>query len=336
MKASLKIIAPIVLLLVVAMTIGWRLLATDEKRPNAVTLFGNIEIRDAQLTFKEQERITAVLVDEGDRVSKGQVLARLDTDRIKKQIQEAEAMVAAQSEVVKRLENGTRQEEIKRMKAQVAASRARFRNEQQRLQRLAETAATGATSQQRLDDVRASVDVAQAQLAADQQAFKLALAGPRQEEIQEARARLGARQDALELLQIRLRDLTLRSPADGVIRSRLMEPGEMATPLTPVLTLALSDPKWVRAYIPEPDLGRIAPGMAATLTSDAFPDEDFDGWIGSISPVAEFTPRSVETTDLRTKLVYEVRAFVKDPDNRLRLGAPMTVTVDRQSTGKPS
>jgi HlyD family secretion protein len=334
MKRARKIIIPVVLLVTIAMTVGWRLQATREDQPNGLTLFGNVEIRDAQLAFKEPERITRVLVDEGDRVTEGQVLATLDTDRLKAQIEEAKAAIEAQSEVVKRLENGTRKEEIEQAQAQVAASDARYRNEKQRLQRLQETTATGATSRQDYDDVRARVEVEQAQLQADRQALKLALAGPRQEDIQEAKAQLKARQDALGLLRIRLQDLTLRSPADGIIRSRMMEPGEMASPATPVLTLALTDPKWVRAYIPEPDLGRIAPGMRATVTSDAFSKKGFGGWIGSISPVAEFTPRSVETTDLRTKLVYEVRVHVDDPDDQLRLGIPVTVTIDRQS-GEP-
>jgi len=330
MKRARKIIIPIVLLVTIAMTVGWRIHATREDQPNGVTLFGNVEIRDAQLAFKEQERITKVLVDEGDRVTEGQILATLDTDRLKTQIEEAKSAVEAQSEVVKRLENGTRKEEIEQAQAQVTASDARYRNEKQRLQRLQETTATGATSRQDYDDARARVEVERAQLQADRQALKLSLAGPRQEDIKEARAQLKARQDSLGLLQIRLQDLTLRSPADGIIRSRMMEPGEMASPATPVLTLALTDPKWVRAYIPEPDLGRIAPGMRATVSSDAFSQKEFDGWIGSISPAAEFTPRNVETTDLRTKLVYEVRVYVNDPDDQLRLGVPVTVTVNRQ------
>jgi HlyD family secretion protein len=108
-----------------------------------------------------------------------------------------------------------------------------------------------------------------------------------------------------------------------------MEPGEMASPNLPVVTLALTDPKWVRAYVPEPDLGRINLGMKAKILSDSFPDQSFEGWIGFISPVAEFTPKTVETEDLRTKLVYEVRVFVHDSEDLLRLGMPVTVVVDR-------
>jgi HlyD family secretion protein len=110
----------------------------------------------------------------------------------------------------------------------------------------------------------------------------------------------------------------------------------MASPSRPVVTLALTDPKWVRAYVPEPYLGRINLGMKARILSDSFPDQTFDGWIGFISPVAEFTPKTVETEDLRTKLVYEVRVFVHDSKDMLRLGMPTTVIVERNASADVS
>jgi len=99
----------------------------------------------------------------------------------------------------------------------------------------------------------------------------------------------------------------------------------MASPQKPVFSLAITDPKWVRAYVSEPDLGQVHPGMAASAAVDSFPERRFDGWVGFISPVAEFTPKTVQTEELRTSLVYEVRVFVKDPSDVLRLGLPATV-----------
>jgi HlyD family secretion protein len=124
-----------------------------------------------------------------------------------------------------------------------------------------------------------------------------------------------------------LADTQLYAPASGVIQDRLLEPGDMATPQTPVFTLALDDPVWVRAYLPEPLLGKAALGMKAWITTDGFPGKRFKGWVGFISPVAEFTPKSVETTQLRSQLVYRVRIFACNPDHRLRLGMPATVTI---------
>jgi HlyD family secretion protein len=107
----------------------------------------------------------------------------------------------------------------------------------------------------------------------------------------------------------------------------------MASPQRPVYSLAITDPKWVRAYVSEPDLGKVQHGMAAWVVVDSFPNRRFDGWIGFISPVAEFTPKTVQTEELRTSLVYEVRVFVKDPSDELRLGMPATVHVsDEEQT----
>ena len=104
-----------------------------------------------------------------------------------------------------------------------------------------------------------------------------------------------------------------------------------SSPERPVFTLALTDPKWVRAWVPEPDLGRIALGMRATIRSDSFGGRTYEGRVGFISPVAEFTPKSVETRELRTRLVYQVRVIVEDPADELRLGMPVTVDVNGSS-----
>jgi HlyD family secretion protein len=90
----------------------------------------------------------------------------------------------------------------------------------------------------------------------------------------------------------------------------------------------LTDPKWVRVYVPEPELGLVKLGLKANVYSDSYPNRPFDGWVGFVSPVAEFTPKSVETEDLRPHLVYETRVFLRDPDDQLRLGMPVSVTIE--------
>jgi len=99
----------------------------------------------------------------------------------------------------------------------------------------------------------------------------------------------------------------------------------MAFPQTPVLTLAFTDPVWVRAYLPESILGRVKPGIVATIHSDSYPDKTYTGWVGYISPTAEFTPKTVQTPELRTRLVYSIRVFACNPEDELRLGMPVTV-----------
>ena len=173
--------------------------------------------------------------------------------------------------------------------------------------------------QQDVDDAKAALDVAQAQLAVNEKALELAVIGPRKEDIAQNEAQLRANEAQLALLRQQLVDAQLFAPLDAVIRTRILEPGDMASPQKPVFSLAITDPKWVRAYVSEPDLGKVHPGMSAIVMVDSFPKRRFEGWIGFVSPVAEFTPKTVQTEELRTSLVYEVRVFVKDPSDELRL-----------------
>jgi HlyD family secretion protein len=112
---------------------------------------------------------------------------------------------------------------------------------------------------------------------------------------------------------------------DATVRTRVLEPGDMATPQRPVLTLAITDPKWVRVYVDEVNLGRVRPGMTASVMVDSFPNRSFSGRVGFVSSVAEFTPKNIETAELRSNLVYEVRVLVSDSQDELRLGMPATV-----------
>jgi HlyD family secretion protein len=311
----------------IAAGVAWRLMQR-ERAPTHLTLYGDVDLRQVQLSFNNSERIAAVLVQEGDRVRQGQLLARLDTARLEPQLAQAEAQVAAQLQVVKRLRSGSRPEEIAQARANLQAAKADLTNARQQYERwksAAEISAGRAVRQQDVDNARTAVQVAEARLAVVQKTLDLAIAGPRREEINENEARLKASEAQASVLRQQLKDAQLIAPVDAVIRTRLMEPGEMASPQRPVFSLAITDPKWVRAFISEPDLGKIKPGMPAAIVVDSFPGRRFDGWIGFISPVAEFTPKTVQTEELRTSLVYEVRVFVKDPSDELRLGMPASV-----------
>lgn len=205
-----------------------------------------------------------------------------------------------------------------------------------RLQGLASVTSGRAISQQDLDDAASNARVARAELEVRRKALQLAQAGPRDEDIAEAQALLQSSQASLNLLRYKLTQAELKAPQAAVVRSRLLEVGDMASPQRPAYTLAITDPKWIRVYINETQLGRIAPGMSAAVTTDSYPDQPIAGRIGYISSVAEFTPKTVQTEDLRTSLVYEVRVRVEDPQNRLRLGMPATVHIDVEPVGSAS
>ncbi len=329
----------ILLILVIAAGGGfaWWWFSHDGNGNGPLALYGNVDLRQVDLAFTDSGRIAEVLGDEGARVKQGQVLARLDTSRIEPQVAQAEANVAAQAAAVEKLHNGNRPEDIAQSEASVDAARASAHNADLSYQRLLTlgNSASGSPSvtQSQIDSAKATMDSDNAELEVKQQALILSKAGSRKEDIAQAEAQLKSTQAQLALLRQQLDDAALTAPADGVIRSRLLEPGEMASSTKPVFSIAILTPKWVRAYISEPDLPKVAPGAAATVTVDG-DARTFSGHIGFISSVAEFTPHAIQTAELRTSLVYEVRVLVDDPDDVLRLGMPATIHLTGEPTQK--
>lgn len=304
---------------------------SDDRRsgdPSApLTLYGNVDIREVQLAFQDAGRIRTLPVDEGARVSVGQVVAELDPTRYQLELQRLNGEVAAQTQVLARLRQGSRPQEVARARAAAASARASLADAETQLARKQQLRTTNRISVQEVDTARTRVETLQANLRAAEEEVSLVVEGPRTEDIAAAEASLAALEAARDLAAQRLEDTRLLAPASGVIRNRILEPGAMAAPGAPVFTLALTDPLWVRAYINEPDLGLVHEGMRAEVRTDTLPDKAYQGWVGFISSTAEFTPKTVETTELRTKLVYRARIFVCDPQQELRLGMPVTVTL---------
>ena len=334
------VVGIIVLAVIAVLTIGvllGRLWENSKKDPNKLVLFGNVDLRQVELAFNNSERIGEVLVEEGDKVARGQVLARLDTSRLKPKVAAAESEVDAQRAVVQRLHNGSRPEEIAQARANVALAQADQLNadlQWKRLTALAGLTTGRAISQQDIDSAKAALDMAQARLAVAQKGLDLSTIGPRTEDIAQGEALLRYNQTQLDILRQELADAELLSPCDAVVRSRLLEPGEMISPQRPVFDLSISDPKWIRTYVSEPDLGRVHTGMKTSISTDSFPGRTLPGWVGFISSVAEFTPKAVQTEDLRPGLVYEIRVFVKDPQDEMRLGMPATVSLELAPTAQ--
>ncbi|MBE2276403.1 MAG: efflux RND transporter periplasmic adaptor subunit [Rhodobacteraceae bacterium] len=321
----------IVVIVVAAVAVlagGWYLWtqrqATDT---GGLVFYGNVDIRQVALAFDGSGRIAGLRAEEGDAVTAGSVIGLLDTRSLELQAEAQEAAVDAQRQTVLKLRNGPRPEEVEQARAQVASSEASFAFAQQELDRVTRLQASrsGAASQQSVDQALAEAKAAEAAVNQTRAALALIEAGSRSEDIAIAEAQLRTAEVQLQLLRHQIDQGQLRAPDDGVIRSRLREPGDMVTSASPVFSLALIRPKWVRIYVSEPDLGRVQPGMAARVETDSFPGQPVAGKVGYISSVAEFTPKTVQTEELRTSLVYEVHVVVEDVDNRLRLGQPVTV-----------
>jgi HlyD family secretion protein len=310
-----------------AILAGWKFAHQDDDAPKPLVLHGNVDLRQVDLPFNAQQRVAEMLVSEGDRVTANQVIARLETERLTASLEEIEARIQSQQAVIERLDNGTRPEEIAQARAKVEAAEVELANAQRDYERKKKLLALHGVSESGFDKATTLRDTLQARLSVQKSELALAIAGPRDEDRAEARASLASLVAQRALRQRELADAELRSPVNGIVRNRILEPGEMASPSLPAVTVAVTDPKWVRAYVSEPDLGKAKPGSAAAITVDAYPGREFHGWIGYISPVSEFTPKNVETTELRTALMYEVRVFFNDPNDDLRLGMPATITL---------
>jgi HlyD family secretion protein len=255
---------------------GFYLLRARPQAAETLTLYGNVDIREVKPAFNSSGQITAMHVQEGAVVKKGELLATLDDTRYAASLAQA--------------------------KATMEAAGITYANHEVNYRRLAKLAETNAASIQTRDDAKAAFEAARA-------TYEAAIA-------------------AVALAQRQFDDTRLYAPSDGTVESRILQPGDMASPSTPVFTIALPSPLWVRTYVPEREVGRVRLGLATTISTDSYPGRVYHGWIGFISPAAEFTPKTVETPELRTALVYQMRVYVCDAQGELRLGMPATVHIN--------
>jgi HlyD family secretion protein len=300
---------------------------SDDPQP----FFGSVDVRDVSVGFRVSGRITEVLVDEGSTVQAGQVLARLDAEPYRRMRDESLATRDAAAARLALLVKGYNPEAVARARAQLDAARATLSNAEKNHDRLGELRASGSSSQSALDEAEAAHAQAAANARAAEQEYKQLRKGYRSEEIAEARANLAKADAAYSRVQLQLDDTELKAPADGVVQTRAIEPGSMVEAGGAGLVIANRDDTWVRAYVSEPALGQTVPGARVAVYTDSRPDQPYQGRIGSVSPRAEFTPRTVETTDLRTSLVYRVRVLIDQPDAALRQGMPVTVRLMKRA-----
>lgn len=288
-------------------------------------IYGNVDIREVSLAFRVAGRLSEIKVDEGAKVKQGDVLAVLDTAPLSNSLHGAEAAVAALSARNALLHEGYRAEDKAQAKAKLEAAQAALNEAERNLARQRELLPEGAATQRALDAAQSMRDQAAAQLKVVQEQLQQFTKGFRKEELAESDAQLAQAKANLAAAQLALQDATLVAPSDGIVLTRAVEKGSMVQVGTPAFSLSLSKPVWVRAYVAEAQLGRFASGTKVNLQTDARPGKPYHGVVGYVSPSAEFTPKAVETADLRTALVYRLRVIVEDADEQLRQGMPVTV-----------
>jgi HlyD family secretion protein len=302
----------------------WRAWRTP---PTGLVLQGNVEVREVNLGFKVAGRIEKLAVDEGDSVRPGEKLASLEKIYFVDALDQARAARDQAAANFAKMQAGNRLEDVAQAEANLEEAQATLKNANQTLDRAEALLRAASGTVKDHDDALAAERVAAARVDVAQQALNLMKAGYRVEDVAAAQAQLAQQDAAVAVAERQLADADLIAPSAGVVESRVREAGAIVNVGETAFVLSLTTPVWIRAYVSELDLPRLKPGMEVEVTTDSPSIAPVKGRVGFIATVAEFTPKSVETSELRTALVYRLRVVVDDPDNVLRQGMPATIEV---------
>jgi HlyD family secretion protein len=300
--------------------------------PSLIVASGHVEAEEVRVATKVAGRLEALAVAEGDRVSAGQELARLETTDLRLHLAQALAeRDQASAELALRLA-GAREEEIAEAAARAASGRAELEAAERDLERMQALLDRGSGTPKARDDARTRRDVDAARLAALEQTLARLRAGFRREEKDAARGLLAAREARVAQLQQQLEDATIESPVGGVVTHKLAARGELLSAGAPICVVSDLAGAWLTIYVAEPDLGRVRLGGEAEVVTDA--GQARKGRLTFISPEAEFTPKNVQTRDERVKLVYRAKVGLDNADGLFKPGMPAEARLRAEGGGQ--
>lgn len=386
----------IIVLIVITLIAGaWYFLKGYTRKPPATTieLSGTIETTEVDVSFQVPGKIVKLVPQEGDQVKKGELIAQLDDRDLTQSIniarstqktihaqlpqletkidtskvQEARQLVQAKAQIDEAklrwesLRKGSRTQEIKRAKFNVSQARHMVENNKREYDRAEGLYKDGAAPAQQRDLARTNYLTSVDLFRQAEESHKLALEGPRQEDIDAAASKIAqaeAAYDVIKTQSLQTRQLEqqreifqaqidqaeanitqariqqshtkLFSPITGVVLLRPKEPGEVVSAGTTVLTMANIEKVYLKAYIGETDLGKIKLGDKVAITTDSFPGKKYEGTIYFISSEAEFTPKNLTTKEDRVKLVYRIKVEVPNPKQELKPGMIADGIIDLQ------
>lgn len=324
-----KKIVPVVVVLAILATAVWWFVLREDEATSGIEASGSVEATEATLGFQAGGRIAAIESREGQPVVAGAVLARLDGEELQAKLEQASARIDAARAQLAELQHGFRSEEIGQAEAAVSAAAERVEDARKDRERTGILHRGGAVSDEAMQKASTALDVSEAQLRQAREQLALLRRGPRPEKIDAAKAALAEAEAARRAAEAQMAHLTILAPHAGVVTVRHREPNEIIAPGQPVLTVMNPGDRWVRIYVPENRIGAVRVGETATIRSDTYPDKRYQGRVTYISPEAEFTPKSVQTTEERVRLVYAVKVRIEnDPELELKPGMPADVTID--------
>lgn len=282
---------------------------------------GTIECTQVQVASQVGGRLLDLTAHEGDAVTAGSVVARLDDRDNQMRLSEARAGLALAQAQLDLVAAGAREEDVQRARAQLQESEAAARAAQADAVRIRDVFAAKSATQKQLDDATAAAERTAANRTAAEQALSKLLRGNRQEEIRAAQAAQDQAKARVAQAEKAVADCTVIAPMAGVVTTKVREAGEVVPAGGTLLTLSRLDEVWLSVYVAGKRLGGVKLGQAAQVRIDG-DTRVFDGHVTFISSEAEFTPKNVQTPDEREKLVYRVKITLPNPDGTFKPGMP--------------
>lgn len=286
--------------------------------------YGNVDVRTVSLAFRVSGRLETLNFDEGEKLKKGDTIATIENSIFKENLNQINAQINLQEVQIQKLEKGYRNEEIEKAKAKLSEVKANLDRVNKDFQRAQTLFKSNSISEQSYDNTKSQALDLQAQYDYAKSSLELLQHGYEKEDILSAIATLDSLKSQRNILQINYNDTILYSPVDGTIITKVYEPGSIVNSSQTIVEIAKSDEFWVRSYLAEKYLGVVKAGMKAVITTDS--NKTYEGVVSFISPLAEFTPKTVQTEDLRTDLVYRFRIIINNVDDNLKQGMPVTIT----------
>jgi HlyD family secretion protein len=324
MKKKL-LIAGIIVLIGVAVFLISRFGGKQEQ--GVLTVSGNVEVTEVNMGFKTSGRIVELLIEEGQKVKKGDKLAILDSAELESQVAQHRAYLSETMVRLQELKAGSRPQEIEQATANVKYAEAELIKAKKDHERAEVLYKNGAISAQQMDTAKKVYDTAVSQHKKALEALSLVKEGPRKEEIRAAENRVHQAGAALKAFEERLKDTVIYAPVSGVILRKNIEHGETVASGIPVYTIGDLENPWIKVYVKEDKLGLVKLGQKAEITTDSYPEKKYEGTVTYISSEAEFTPKNVQTQEERVKLVFGVKVSVKNINDELKPGMPADVRI---------
>ena len=288
----------------------------------AIEASGTLEATEVKVSAKVPGQIETNRVQEGSQVQAGDTLVILDRSTLELQFKQAQAGFEVADAQYRLLLNGARSEDIRLSEEAFRQAEASFKNASDDYARMKELLSSNTVTRKQFDDAESRYTIAKAQLSSAEQGVVKLKNFARPEDLTAARARASQAKATADLLKKQLTDAVVVAPVPGTITHVPVEQGELIGAGSVVVTISRLEKMNLMIYVGEVELGKAKLGGMADVYIDTYPDKPFPAKIVYISPIAEFTPKNVQTKEDRTKLVFGVKLEIENKEGVLKSGMP--------------